>query len=163
MSQININQIREELMKIKDFDSLKKEVRKLVKEIEKFDFKKAIPSDKMDYIEKKYKEIMGTISTVQNKVEKEMDKTMKMVSSRREEAFKVLKEAQKQAYKQKKDLEKLLQTNFSYFSKKAKASVKSSVKSVKSEEKNIKKVIRKVKKTAVAKAKKTLSKARKKK
>ena len=160
MSQLNINQIREELMKIKDFDSLKKEVRKLVKEIEKFDFKKAIPADKMDYIEKKYKEIMGTISTVQNKVEKEMDKTMKMVSSRREEAFKVLKEAQKQAYKQKKDLEKLLQTNFSYFSKKAKASVKSAVKS---EEKNIKKVIRKVKKTAVAKAKKTLTKTRKKK
>lgn len=160
MSQININQIREELMKIKDFDSLKKEVKKLVKEIEKFDFKKAIPADKMDYIEKKYKEIMGTISTVQNKVEKEMDKTMKMVSSRREEAYKVLKEAQKQAYKQKKDLEKLLQTNFSYFSKKAKASVKSAVKT---EEKNIKKVIRKVKKTAVAKAKKTLTKTRKKK
>lgn len=156
MSQLNINQIREELMKIKDFDSLKKEIKKLITEIEKFDFKKAIPADKMDYIEKKYKEIMGTISTVQNKVEKEVDKTMKLVSSRREEAFKVLKEAQKQALKQKKDLEKLLQTNFSYFSKKAKASVKS-------EEKNIKKAIRKVRKTAVAKAKKTLTKTRKKK
>ncbi len=156
MSQLKINQIREELMKIKDYDSLKKEVKKLIAEIEKFDFKKAIPEDKMDYIEKKYKEIMKTITTVQSKVEKEVDKTMKMVSSRKEEAFKILKDAQNHAYKQKKELENLLQSNFSYFSKKAKASVKA-------EEKNIKKVIRKVRKTAVAKAKKTLTKKSKKK
>lgn len=156
MSQLKINQIREELMKIKDFDSLKKEVKKLITEIEKFDFKKAIPEDKMDYIEKKYKEIMKTITTVQSKVEKEVDKTMKLVSSRKEEAFQILKDAQKHAIKQKKELETLLQNSFSYFSKKAQESIKS-------EEKTIKKAIRKVRKTAVAKAKKTLTKSRKKK
>lgn len=156
MSQYKINQIRDELMKIKDFDSLKKEVKKLITEIEKFDFKKAIPDDKMKYIESKYREIMQTITHVQTRVEKEVDKTMQLVSSRKEEAFKILKDAQKQALKQKKDLESLLQSNFSYFSKKAKESIKS-------EEKNIKKTIRKVKKTAVAKAKKTLSKKTKKK
>lgn len=156
MNQMKINQIRDELMKIKDFDSLKKEIKKLIAEIEKFDFKKAIPEDKMEYIEKKYNEIMKTITTVQSKVEKEVDKTMKLVSSRKEEAFKILKDAQKHALKQKKDLENLLQSNFSYFSKKARTSIKS-------EEKNIKKAIRKVRKTAVAKAKKTITKARKKK
>jgi anion-transporting ArsA/GET3 family ATPase len=156
MNQLKINQIRDELMKIKDFDSLKKEVKKLIAEIEKFDFKKAIPEDKIEYVEKKYKEIMKTINNVQSTVEKEVDKTMKMVSSRKEEAFQVLKEIQKQAFKQKKDLETLLHSNFSYFAKKAQETLKS-------EEKNIKKTVRKVRKTAVAKAKKTLSKTRKKK
>ncbi len=151
MNQIKLNQIKEELMKIKDFDSLKKEIKKLITEIEKFDFKKAIPDDQMEYIDKKYKEIMKTITTVQSKVEKEVDKTMRLVSSRKEEAFQILKDAQKQALKQKKELETLLQSKFSYFSKKAKESFKS-------EEKKVKKTIRKVSKKAVTTAKKTLNK-----
>ena len=151
MSQIKLNQIKEELLKIKDFESLKKEIKKLIIEIEKFDFKKAIPEEQVEYFEKKYKEMMKTISTVQSKVEKEVDKTMRMVSSRKEEAFQILKDAQKQAFKQKRELENMLQTNFNFFAKKAKESFKT-------EEKQIKRTIRKVRKTAVVKAKKSLNK-----
>jgi len=143
MSQFKLSQIREELMKIKDVDSLKKEVKKLIAEIEKFDFKKAIPEARLAYIEKKYKEIMKTINGLQNKAEKEVAGVMKLV-----------KETQTTVAKQKKDLEKLLQSNFNYFSKKAKSSFKN-------EEKNIKKTIKKVRKTAFAKAKKTFGKPKK--
>jgi len=149
MSQINLSQIREDLLKIKDFGSLKNEVRKLIAEIEKFDFKKAIPEDKLEYIEKKYLDIMKTINGLQSKVEKELNSVLKRVTQGRDEAVKLVKDTQKSALKQRKDLEKLLKSNFKYFSKKAKTSFKN-------EEKQIKKTIKKVRKTAVAKAGKTL-------
>lgn len=150
MSQIKLSQIREELLKIKDFDSLKKEIKKLIAEIEKFDFKKAIPEDKLEYVEQKYAEIMKTINGLQSKVEKEVNTVMKRVNQGKGEYTKLIKQTQTAALKQKKDLEKLLKTNFDYFSKKAKASFKG-------EEKNLKKTIKKVRKTAIAKAKKTLN------
>ncbi len=155
MTPINLSQIREELMKIKDFESLKKEVRKLITEIEKFDFKKAIPEDRLVTIEKKYKNILETISGVQNKVEKELDGVMKRVTKSREDAVRRINETRSAAVKQKNDLEKLLRSNFAYFSKKAKTSLKD-------EEKNIKKTIKKVRKTAIVKAKKSFKEGSKK-
>jgi hypothetical protein len=151
MNQIKLSQIREKLAKIKDFDSLKSEIKKLIAEIDKFDFKKAIPEDKMQYIEKKFSEIMSRVQTLQTQVEKEYDRVLKKVEQGRADATKIVKDARAKVMKQRVDLEKMLQKNFDYFSKKAKTVVAA-------EEKNLKKTIKKIKKTAVAKATKTFNK-----
>jgi F0F1-type ATP synthase membrane subunit b/b' len=151
MSQIKLSDIRKELMKIKDYDSLKKEVKKLIAEIEKFDLKKSIPEDKMKYIEKKYNNLMGTINDLQSKLEKEVEQARKKVSKTTNEAVKIISETRDMAMKQKKELEKTLSDNFNYFKKKASTSIEK-------EEKNLRKTIKKVRVGAVSTAKKTLKK-----
>ncbi|MCC6138058.1 MAG: hypothetical protein IT287_05460 [Bdellovibrionaceae bacterium] len=154
MSQINLSEIRKELSKIKDFESLKKEVKKLIAEIEKFDLKQSIPADKRKYIEKKYAEIMKTISGLQTSVEKEVTAAKKKVERTRKDAAKIITETREMALSQKKDLEKTLKKNFDYFKNIAQSSLKK-------EEKNIRKTIKKVRVQAVSTAKKTLNKKRK--
>lgn len=144
-SSFKLSQIRDELLKIKDFESLKVEVKKLLAEIEKFDLKKAIPEDKVKFIEKKYKTLMSRIQTVQLQVEKDFDKALKNINSKKNEAVKMINEYKSTVLKQRGDLEKLVMKNFNYFSKKAQQSLEK-------EEKQIKKTI----KRTVAKAKKTL-------
>lgn len=151
MSQINLSEIRKELSKIKDFASLKKEVKKLISEIEKFDLKKSIPADKRKYIEKKYAEIMKTISGLQSSVEKEVSAAKKKVDRTRKDAAKIISETRDMAMSQKKDLEKTLKENFEYFRNMAKSSLQK-------EEKTIRKTIKKVRVQAVSTAKKTLNK-----
>lgn len=151
MSQINLSEIRKELSKIKDFESLKKEVRKLLMEIEKFDLKQSIPADKLKYIESKYAEIMKTINGLQATLEKEVASAKKKVAKTRKEAAKAISETRDMALQQKKDLEKTLKENFEYFKKMATSSLQK-------EEKNIRKTIKKARVKAVSKAKKTLKK-----
>ena len=156
MSQLNLSQIREELSKIKDFDSLKTEVKKLITEIEKFDFKKAIPEERMKYIEQKYEEIKKTLQTLQSRAEKELDGVLKKVNKGRADATTLVLDTRAKITSQRKDLEKLLQKNFDYFSKKAKTAVAK-------EEKQIKKTFKSIKKTAVAQVKKNFKTKTKKK
>lgn len=151
MSQIKLSEIRKELMKIKDFDSLKKEVKKLISEIEKFDLKKSIPEDKVKYIENKYHELMKTLTELQSRLEKELETAMDKVSKTRNDAMKIIGETRNMALQQKKDLEKTLKDNFTYFKKKASSSLEK-------EEKSIRKTIKKVRVSAVSTAKKTLNK-----
>ncbi len=155
MSQINLSEIRKELSKIKDFESLKKEVKKLIAEIEKFDLKQSIPADKLKYIEKKYSEIMKTINGLQTTVEKEVESAKKKVAKTRKEAAKAIAETRDMALKQKKELEKTLRENFEYFKNIATSSLQK-------EEKNIRKTIKKVRVKAASKAQKTLKKTTKK-
>lgn len=149
VNSFKLSQIREELLKIKDFDSLKSEVKKLLAEIEKFDLKKAIPNDKVKFIEKKYKHLMNRIQTIQLQVEKDFDKALKTINQKKNEAVKLMNETKANALKQRAELEKLVKKNFNYFSKKAQQSIAK-------EEKEIKKTIKRIRKTAVAKAKKTI-------
>lgn len=151
MSQMNLSEIRKELSKIKDFESLKKEVKKLIGEIEKFDLKQSIPADKLKYIEEKYAEIMKAINTLQSSLEKEVSVAKKKLSKTRNEAAKAITETRDMALKQKKDLEKTLKENFTYFKKLATSSIQK-------EEKTIRKTIKKARVKAVSKAKKTLKK-----
>ncbi len=151
MSQINIAEIRKELSKIKDFESLKKEVKKLITEIEKLDLKKQIPADKRKYIEKKYSEIMKTIASLQTSLEKEVADVKKKVEKTKKDAAKMISETRDLAMSQKKDLEKTLKENFNYYKDMA-------TKSLQKEEKSIRKTIKKVRVQAVSKAKKTLNK-----
>lgn len=151
MSQINIAEIRKELSKIKDFESLKKEVKKLITEIEKLDLKKSIPADKRKYIENKYAEIMKTIAGLQTSLEKEVNTVKKKVEKTKKDAAKMISETRDLAMSQKKDLEKTLKANFNYYKDMA-------TKSLQKEEKNIRKTIKKVRVQAVSTAKKTLNK-----
>lgn len=151
MNSFKLSQIREELLKIKDFDSLKSEVKKLLVEIEKFDLKKAIPDDKVKFIEKKYKDLMNRILTIQNQVEKDFDKAVKTINKRKNEAVKLMHETKAKALKQRAELEKMVKKNFNYFSKKAQQSIAK-------EEKELKKTFKRIRKTAVAKATKTIKK-----
>lgn len=151
MSQINLSDIRKELSKIKDFESLKKEVKKLIAEIEKFDLKKSIPADKVKYIEKKYSEIMKTIGGFQTTVEKEVSLVKKRVAKTRKDAEKIISETRDMAVAQRKDLEKNLKQRFNDFKNMASSSLKK-------EEKSIRKTIKKVRVQAVSKAKKTMNK-----
>jgi hypothetical protein len=91
---------------------------------------------------------MKTINGLQSKVEKEVNVVLARVNQGRTDVAKLVQDTKTSAMKQKNDLEKLLKSNFNYFSKKAKASIKG-------EEKALKKTFKKVRKTAVAKAKKT--------
>jgi len=150
MSQINLSEIRKELSKIKDFSSLKKEVRKLLMEIEKFDLKQTIPADKLKYIESKYTEIMKTISGLQTALEKEVSVAKKKVVATKKEAVKIITETREMALQQKKDLEKTLKENFEYFKKMATSSLQK-------EEKTLRKTIKKARVKAVSTAKKTLN------
>lgn len=151
MSQINLAEIRKELSKIKDFDSLKTEVKKLIAEIEKIDIKKQIPADKVKYIEKKYAEIMKTISGLQSTVEKEVAAVKKKVEKTGKDAVKIISETRDVAMSQRKQLEKNLKEQFNSFKDLAK-------KSLQKEEKTIRKTIKKVRVQAVSTAKKTLNK-----
>lgn len=151
MSQINIAEIRKELSKIKDFESLKKEVKKLITEIEKLDLKKSIPADKRKYIENKYAEIMKTIAGLQTSLEKEVNTVKKKVEKTKKDAAKMISETRDLAMSQKKDLEKTLKANFTYYKDMA-------TKSLQKEEKSIRKTIKKVRVQAVSTAKKTLNK-----
>lgn len=155
MNQMKLSQIREELSKIKDFGTLKTEIKKLIAEIDKFDFKKAIPEERLKYIEQKYEEIIKTLQTLQTRAEKELDGVMKRVQKGREDATSLVKDARATLITQRKDLEKMLTKNFNYFSKKAKAAVAK-------EEKQIKSTLKKIKKTAVSQAKKTFKTKKKK-
>lgn len=155
MNQMKLSQIRDELSKIKDFGTLKTEIKKLIAEIDKFDFKKAIPEERLKYIEQKYEEIIKTLQTLQSRAEKELDSVMKKVQKGRADATSLVKDAQSKLATQRKDLEKMLTKNFNYFSKKAKAAVAK-------EEKQLKSTFKKIKKSAVSQAKKTFKTTKKK-
>lgn len=163
MTQINIKKIKKELTSIRDFNSLKKEIQKLIKDIEKNYVKKNIPPAQLDYIEKKYKELIKTITQVQDQLEHEFDVALQKVNQTKEDALGRLQTAQEKAYSHKKEIEKMISQQIRSFSstgkkKKTTKKKKKATTKKKTKKKVAKKKVTKAKTTKRTTKKKTPSK-----
>lgn len=116
-TQVNWKKIRSEFNRLADVDTLKGEVQRIGSEIRKFDFHTVLSpaaQQKVKTFEKRYSTLMRTISQAQRQMDREFNRIMREIKTRR-------KDVNKAVTQQKTKLEAVSKQFKKNFSKKAAA------------------------------------------
>jgi hypothetical protein len=90
----DLNSIKKEIGKLTDLDYLKAELNRIAVEIKKFDVHVSLTpqtKDKLDQLEKRFRDVLKTINQMQSQVDREIVKFMKVVKKTRLDAEKKLR------------------------------------------------------------------------
>jgi GTP1/Obg family GTP-binding protein len=119
-TQVNWQKIRSEFNRLADVDTLKSEVQRIGTEIRKFDFHTVLSpaaQQKVKAFEKRYTTLMRTISQAQRQMDREFNRIMREIKTRR-------KDVNKAVTQQKTKLEAVSKQFKKNFSKKSAAATK---------------------------------------
>lgn len=100
-TQASWQKIRNEFTRLTDVDQLKSEVQRIGNELRKFDFHAVLsPSAqaRVKMFERRYAELMRTMQTAQRQVDREFNKVLRQVKSRRTTVAKTLSEQRDKLY-----------------------------------------------------------------
>ena len=150
-TKINWNKILDEIQGMANVDKLRKELKGISAEIRNFDLHlKLNPATqkRLKDLEKRYENLMGSISKAQRQVDLEINRAYKQVQSAKTDLMKSLNKVKKKAKKHKKKIKKVS----TKLKKKAKkTSKKAATKTKKTTKKVAKKTTRKTTKKKTAK------------
>ncbi len=119
-TQVNWKKIRSEFNRLADVDTLKSEVQRVGAEIRNFDFHTVLSpaaQQKVKTFEKRYSNLMRTISQAQRQVDREFNRILREIKTRR-------KDVNKAVTQQKSKLEAVSKQFKKNFSKKSAAATK---------------------------------------
>ena len=106
-----LEDIKADLMQVKDLDSLKKEFNKLKQELSKIDFKKEFTAEtnrRLKQAEKSYAQMGREFSKLQKQVDQEIERTMTFLKKAKVEAKKSVKKVAQTAEAERKRVAKEL-------------------------------------------------------
>ena len=127
MLNANWDKIRKEISKIKDLDSLKKELNKLTREIKRFDIQNHLSEQatrRLKNLEDQYQKVVDAIMSIQKQIDIELNKTIGHIKNSQKDVKKKMGAFKKSADGQKKKLRKMSTQLKKSVAKKAKASKK---------------------------------------
>lgn len=108
-SQVNWQKIRNEFQRLTDVEELKSEVHRIRTELAKFDFHTVLSpaaKAKVKAFEKRYAELMRTISQAQRQVDREVNRIMRQIKGHRNDVSKIMTEQKSKLETLSKDFRK---------------------------------------------------------
>jgi hypothetical protein len=108
-SQVNWQKIRNEFQRLTDVEELKGEVHRIRNELAKFDFHTVLSptaNAKVKAFEKRYSELMRTISQAQRQVDREVNRIMRQIKGHRNDVSKIMTEQKTKLETLSKDFRK---------------------------------------------------------
>ena len=93
--QVNWQKIRDEFQRLTDVEQLKSEVHRIGHELRKFDLQKVLSpaaQDRVKHFEKRYAELVRTLTKAQTQVDREFNRLMKQIKDHRSDVTKVMNE-----------------------------------------------------------------------
>lgn len=108
-TQVNWQKIRNEFQRLTDVEELKAEVKRIRKELRKFDFQAVLSpaaKTKVKAFEKRYAELMRTIQQAQRQVDREVNRIMRQIKGHRKDVSKIMTEQKDKLEDLSKDFRK---------------------------------------------------------
>lgn len=93
--QVNWQKIRDEFQRLTDVEQLKTEVHRIGSELRKFDLQSVLSpaaQEKVKHFEKRYAELVRTLTKAQTQVDREFNRLMKQIKDHRADVTKVMNE-----------------------------------------------------------------------
>lgn len=126
-TQVNWKKIRSEFNRLADVDTLKGEVQRIGSEIRKFDFHTVLSpaaQQKVKTFEKRYSTLMRTISQAQRQMDREFNRIMREIKTRRRDVNKAVTQQKSKLEAASKQFKKNFSKKAAAASSKKRATVK---------------------------------------